>query len=86
MNKQTKRELKKQRKMIYIFLGIALPVMLVFTFLLYRFVPSLASQQWVVIALIVVFGLVGWGGVQVIMKKQEEKNATKPKKHDPFAD
>jgi undecaprenyl pyrophosphate phosphatase UppP len=86
MNKNEKRELKKQRKMIYIFLAICLPIMLVLAYLLYRFAPSLVNQQWIVVALIVVFGLVLWFGYQFILKKQAEKNAQKPKKKDPYAD
>lgn len=86
MNKQTQRELKQQRKAIWIFLCVALPVMLVLTYLLYTLAPSLVNQQWIVISIIVIFGLVAWGGVQFIMKKQTEKNAQKPKKHDPYAD
>ena len=86
MNKNTKREMKKQRKMIYIFLAVALPIMLVFAYLLYNLAPSLAKQEWIVVALIVVFGLVLWFGLQWILKKREEKNKDKPKKHDPYAD
>lgn len=86
LNKQTKREMRKQRKIIWIFLAVALPIMLVLTFLLYRFVPSLKNQQWVVIALIVVFGLVLYGGVLWLQKKHDEKQQQKPKKRDPFAD
>ena len=86
MNKNTKREMKKQRKTIYIFLAVALPIMLVFAYLLYTLAPSLASQQWIVVSLIVVFGLVLWFGLQWILKKQAEKNAQKPKKNDPYSD
>ena len=86
LDKKTKREMKKQRKLIYIFLGISIPIMLVFTFLLYHFVPSLVHSQWVVIALIVVFGLILYGGVLLIQRKVEEKRASQPKKYDPFAD
>lgn len=86
LNKQTKRDMKKQRKLIYIFLGISIPIMLVFTYLLYHFVPSLVNSQWIVIALIVVFGLILYGGVLLIQKKVEDKRAKQPKKYDPYAD
>lgn len=86
MDKQTKRDMKKQRKIIWIFLGVSFPIMLVFVYLLYLLAPSLINSQWVVIALIVVFGLVLYGGVQIILKKIGENQAKKPKKPDPFAD
>lgn len=86
LNKQTKRDMKKQRKLIYIFLGISIPIMLVFTYLLYHFVPSLVNSQWIVIALIVVFGLILYGGVLLIQKKVEDKRTKQPKKYDPYAD
>ena len=86
MNKHEKRELKKQRKLIFVFLAVCLPIMLVLTYLLYKLAPSLINQQWIVVALIVVFGLVLWFGYQWILKKQAEKNAQKPKKKDPYAD
>ena len=86
MNKQTKRDMKKQRKVIWIFLGVSFPIMLVLVYLLYLLAPSLVNSQWVVITLIVVFGLFLYGGVQVILKKKSENQAKKPKKHDPFAD
>lgn len=86
MDKQTKREFKKQRKIIYIFLGISIPIMIVLAFLLYYFFPGLKNQQWIVIALIVMFGLVVYGGVMWIMSKNEKRKASKPKPRDPFAD
>lgn len=86
VDKQTKREFKKQRKIIYIFLGISIPVMIVLAFLLYYFIPSLKDKQWIVIALIVMFGLILYGGVLFIMNKNEKRKAKKPKPHDPFAD
>lgn len=86
LDKQTKRDMKKQRKVIWIFLGVAFPIMLVFVYLLYLLAPSLINSQWVVITLIVVFGLILYGGVQIILKKFNEKQAQKPKKPDPFAD
>lgn len=86
MDKQTKREFKKQRKIIYIFLGISIPIMLILAFLLYYFIPSLKDKQWIVIALIVMFGLAVYGGVLWIMNKNEKRKANKPKPRDPFAD
>ena len=86
LDKQTKRDMKKQRKIIWIFLGVSFPIMLVLVYLLYLLAPSLVNSQWVVITLIVVFGLFLYGGVQVILKKKSENQAKKPKKHDPFAD
>lgn len=86
MNKNTKREMKKQRKTIYIFLAVALPIMLVLAYVLYTLAPSLINQQWIVVALIVIFGLVLWFGLQWVLKIQTEKNAQKPKKHDPYSD
>ena len=86
MNKNQKREMKKQRKLIFIFLAVCLPIMVVLAYVLYRFVPSLVNQQWIVVALIVIFGLVLWFAYQWLLKKQAEKNAQKPKKKDPYAD
>ena len=78
MNKNQKREMKKQRKLIFIFLAVCLPIMVVLAYVLYRFAPSLVNQQWIVVALIVIFGLVLWFAYQWLLKKQAEKNAQKP--------
>ena len=86
MNKNQKREMKKQRKLIFIFLAVCLPIMVVLAYVLYRFAPSLVNQQWIVVALIVVFGLILYGGVLLIQKKVEDKRAKQPKKYDPYAD
>lgn len=86
LDKQTKRDMKKQRKIIWIFLGVSLPIMIVFVYLLYLIAPSLLASQWVVITLVVVFGLVLYGGLMLILNKHQQKQAQKPKKRDPFAD
>lgn len=86
LDKQTKRDMKKTRKIIVIFLACCFPVMLVFGFLLYSLAPSLLNQQWIVIALTIVLGLILYFLVMLIIKKKEEKDQKKPKKFDPFSD
>lgn len=86
MDKKTKRELKKTRKQIYWFLLIMFPIILVTSFLLYYFIPSLKDNQILVIILMVALGGVGFLIYQIILAKREAKKQNAPKKHDPFAD
>lgn len=86
MDKQTKRELKKKRKRIYVFLLVAFPVLIVLSFLLYYFVPSLKEHEWIVIAIVVAVGGFLYILLEYLTKKREEKVAKEPKKKDPFAD
>ena len=86
VNKQTKRNLKKERKRMGRFLLIMFPVMILLASVLYLLAPSLKNQQWIVITLIVAFGLVGYFLYLKILQKHDEKQAKQPKKYDPFAD
>ena len=68
------------------FLLIMFPVMILLASVLYLLAPSLKNQQWIVITLIVAFGLVGYFLYLKILQKHDEKQAKQPKKYDPFAD
>lgn len=86
MDKQLKRDMKKSRKRIYIFLAIIFPVYLALATILYFYAPSLINQQWIVILLMIAVGLIGYYLMNLIWKKIDDKKAKAPKKHDPFAD
>lgn len=87
MDKQTKRDLKKTRKQIYIFLAIAFPVILVGSFLLYHFFPSLRQNEPIVVIIMVALGGIMFFVYQLISAKREAKKLKESKnKFDPYAD
>lgn len=86
MDKLKKRKLRKNRNQFFLFLAIAFPILVIITFLLYYFAPSLVNNQFIVITIIVVFSGLIYVGLDVFLKKREERKLKAPKKKDPFAD
>ncbi|MDD4815729.1 MAG: hypothetical protein PHQ62_01145 [Clostridia bacterium] len=86
MDKYKKRYAKKKLNQFFLFLAIAFPLLVVVTFLLYYFVPSLVNNQFVVITLVVVLSAFIYFGLDIYLKKKEIKKENQPKKKDPFAD
>lgn len=86
MDKNLKREMKKARKQIYIFLLIMFPCVLLLSFLLYYFIPALQDYQVLVIIIMVALSGIAFVIYEVIDAKRQLKKSKEPKKFDPYAD
>ncbi len=83
MQKDIKKQYKKDVKRIFIWLLILLPFLAVITFC---FTYFLNMNNALNIFLLVIIGGFGVLILEFIYKKVQEKKANKPKKPDPYAD
>lgn len=83
MQKDVKKQYKKDVKRIFIWLLIMLPILAVITFCFSYF---LNMNNVLNVFLLVIIGGFGVLILELIYKKVQEKKEKQPKKHDPYAD